>query len=374
MFPNFKGNETTEEKVNQIQNYLYMLVEQLRYSMANVGKENFNAAEFDNIVNLITEPVYIQLSDSEKQTESYIQSTAESFNLRIEGLNTALSGAISDAKTELEGQISEVSNSVAETDKTIASLTVNLSEIGGHIETLSGKYADLQLTVDAFNTTVGEINSNYSTVTQRVNEIDSVVSGYDDNFTRINQRVDSINIEVTNLGDSSVITLSKDGVQVTSKTIEFVGVVKFEDLAGVNTTIINGSNIKTGTIQGVTFMSEDTKGSGNSGFFVTTNGYRNKVGGIRHAFVDGDGLYADKMYLYTQTYFDGYSTWRPSVKIESVGNISVEAPDGLIYMKAGQYVTMSCGNELTIYIDTISSTTTWQFIGDALYKNGVAVL
>lgn len=45
-FPQLKEEQSTDEKFGVITNYLYMLLEQLRYSMANLGRENFNDTEF----------------------------------------------------------------------------------------------------------------------------------------------------------------------------------------------------------------------------------------------------------------------------------------------------------------------------------------
>lgn len=41
-FPKFTGTESTEDKVNAIQNYLFMLQEELHYVLHNLGSENIN--------------------------------------------------------------------------------------------------------------------------------------------------------------------------------------------------------------------------------------------------------------------------------------------------------------------------------------------
>ena len=41
-FPTFTGEENTEKKVTTIQNYMFMLVEQLRYSLHNLDLSNMN--------------------------------------------------------------------------------------------------------------------------------------------------------------------------------------------------------------------------------------------------------------------------------------------------------------------------------------------
>lgn len=51
-FPHFTGQETTDEKLGIVTDYLYMLYEQLRYSMSNLGVENFNDAELKDIITM----------------------------------------------------------------------------------------------------------------------------------------------------------------------------------------------------------------------------------------------------------------------------------------------------------------------------------
>ena len=69
-FPDLKSNKSTEEKFGEVSNYLYMLLEQLRYTLANLGVDNFNDAEIDDLANIINEPIYIQLDDQEGNISS----------------------------------------------------------------------------------------------------------------------------------------------------------------------------------------------------------------------------------------------------------------------------------------------------------------
>jgi hypothetical protein len=54
-FPNFTGKETTEEKVTRIQNYLFMLMEFLRYSLRNLDSSNFNSAALEEMTESLME-------------------------------------------------------------------------------------------------------------------------------------------------------------------------------------------------------------------------------------------------------------------------------------------------------------------------------
>lgn len=48
-FPTFTGKESPGEQTEQIVNYLFLLREQLKYSLENLGKENWNEMELSQI-------------------------------------------------------------------------------------------------------------------------------------------------------------------------------------------------------------------------------------------------------------------------------------------------------------------------------------
>ena len=60
MFPNLSG-KSTEQQVFTIMNYLYMLKEQLTYSLSNLGLDNINANSFIEIAGMINQPVILRL-------------------------------------------------------------------------------------------------------------------------------------------------------------------------------------------------------------------------------------------------------------------------------------------------------------------------
>lgn len=63
-FPTFTSDQSNEEKLDVVTNYLYMLMEQLRYTLANLGAGNFNETELDEIGMKITQPIYVDLENA----------------------------------------------------------------------------------------------------------------------------------------------------------------------------------------------------------------------------------------------------------------------------------------------------------------------
>jgi len=64
------GEDTPEKQIKTVREYLYILLEQLRYVLRNIGLENMNEAAVKELTKLITDPVYARIEDDEgKLTE-----------------------------------------------------------------------------------------------------------------------------------------------------------------------------------------------------------------------------------------------------------------------------------------------------------------
>lgn len=92
-----------------------------------------------------------------------------------------------------------------------------------------------------------EIKGLSASISVRLDSITSTVEDQGGQITQIQQTIDSITLSVSNGSTSSSITLSVDGVVVSSQTIQMNGLVTFTGLAN-GTTTINGGCIKTGLI------------------------------------------------------------------------------------------------------------------------------
>lgn len=322
-FPNLQG-KTTDQKFGTITNYLYMLLEQLRYSMANLGVSNFNEAEIENLANIITEPVYIQLKDQEGNLLSL---TAEVDN-------------VTSRVTDVEGNVSTL-------QQTSSSMMSSITNLEGDVSTL-------QQTAGSLQSQITDAEGNISTLQQNVNGLSSRVTAAEGNVSSITQTVNSISLGVSNGSSGSTITLYKNGIAASSQYIQFTGMVTFSDLSTEGQTSINGGNIAAGgTIEGVTLKS--LSGS-DSGFEVC---YGNKyssilVGGMRYdeggAGTDEEAKY--RMFIYTQP------NW--ALKLQSGASMSITA-EGELYISA----------ETGIVIDAKSSGI--QLRGTSLTFNGTPI-
>ena len=61
LFPHITEEDSTEAAIKKILNYDYLLREQLQHTLFNLGAENFNQVEWDNL----TQPIYASIGEAE---------------------------------------------------------------------------------------------------------------------------------------------------------------------------------------------------------------------------------------------------------------------------------------------------------------------
>lgn len=218
-FPTFTGRESTEAKVSTIQNYLFMLVEQLRYSLHNLDTGNMNPSALDRYAGGLTDPIYRRLTDDE--------------------------GNITQLQIGANGLQMQITNNAGDIHK----LSVTAGELSSQIADANGDISQLQQTASSISATVanqaGDISQLQITATLLQSQITNTVG----DMSYLRQTVDSITLGVVNGQESSTISLYKNGIAVASQNITFNGMVTFNDLNGSHGTVINGSAIDTGTLR-----------------------------------------------------------------------------------------------------------------------------
>ena len=295
MFPQLTGGKSTEQTIYEVLNYLYMLREQLRYSLANLGIENINPTSFEEIANIITEPVYLQLKDEEGNMASLIA--------EVDSLSSRL--------TDTEGNVSSLV-------QTTTSLSTRMTDAEGNIGTL-------QLTATSLQTSV---------------------SSLDGEVTKITQTVNGLEFSVTNGEDSSVLRLMSGSTQLSSATIEITGMVTFSDLSNTGgKTVINGGNVSTGTISAINIEGCNITGStfktilsssGNVGgeikmYYINDVSDNYLAGGLR---LDSDGGSGDaryRLFLFTENVLGENF----ALKLDAAGAMSLESGSDIYIIANG---------------------------------------
>lgn len=127
-FPSFTQKESVNDKVETMQDYLFMLVEQLRYTLHNLDLSNMNKTATDEFVKQITDPIYGEIKDAEGNI-TQVALVAEGLAARIgdaegnitqlqataKGLQASVSnldGAITNIKADVNGIRATVSTKI----------------------------------------------------------------------------------------------------------------------------------------------------------------------------------------------------------------------------------------------------------------------
>lgn len=217
-FPAFTGEESTDEKVSTIQNYMYMLVEQLRYTLHNLDLTNMNAPAVRRFTGTLTAPIYAAIRDADENI-TQLAVTASGIAARV---------------GDAEGNISAL-------QQTAKNLSVALQDTAGNISAL-------QLTAKSLSTTVSNQAGQISSLQQTASSLSTTVSNQTGQISSLQQTVKGFSLSVSNGSASSTVALRSNGVTISSANISMSGMVTFSDLSTSGRTTINGGNINTGTI------------------------------------------------------------------------------------------------------------------------------
>lgn len=151
-FPSFTQKESDGEKIETMQDYLFMLVEQLRYTLHNLDLSNMNKTAADEFVKQITNPIYGEIKDAEGNI-TQVALMAEGLAARIgdaegnitqlqataKGLQASISnldGAITNIKADVNGIRATVSTKI---DATQAQSIFDQSATGFTLGATSGE-------------------------------------------------------------------------------------------------------------------------------------------------------------------------------------------------------------------------------------------
>ena len=234
-FPQFTGTETTDQKVNQLYNYTYMLLENLRYCLRNLDSRNFNEAGLREI----TDPIYARISDAEGNlTELAIEATG--LALRVSNAEGDITSLTITAEG-LQSQVSNIDGDVSSLQQTADSLTSRISSAEGNISTL-------QQTASSLTSRISSAEGNISVLQQTDATFSSRISNAEGDISALTQTVNSFTLSVDNGETSSWIYLDAGRVEMGAVKIQFTGVVVFSDLDGSSGTIIDGGAIDTDTL------------------------------------------------------------------------------------------------------------------------------
>jgi len=257
--PAFDSGKPLPERVDELQDYVFQLLEYLRYLLYNLDPaKNFNEAALAEYNKLITAPVYAQIAD-EMGNVAKLALTAGALQIQLMNLEGDMSTLTQTAKG-LEVRVSNMDGDMSLLRQTATGIQTQVSNMSGQMSSVMQTAAGLQ-------TTVSNLQGDYSRLTQTVNGI--TISG-PGGTTLINGAsiatgsiaADAIDLtRISNLGSpfNTVLNIRSSGVNIDANatgisgsildvhtnTVDFreTGVIRFPHHGSIYVTLDNGSQI-----------------------------------------------------------------------------------------------------------------------------------
>ena len=217
-FPNGEGKDT-QEQINGVYDYLFVLLEQLRYTLFNLDGSNINQNALSEFIKNISEPIYAKIEDTDKNVNE--------ISVTAKGLDARLSNA--------EGDITQL-------DTTAKGLQASISNLDGAITNIKADVNGIRATV-----------SSKIDATQAQSIFDQSAQGF--------------TLAATSGENGTIFTLNYNGAQIASTgsidlyvdAVNIYGTLTATKLRGGSISVVDDDDNECGTIQTTYASSSDYK-------------------------------------------------------------------------------------------------------------------
>ena len=184
-FPNFAGQESPAEQIRTIRNYLYMLLEQLRYTLNNLDAGNFNTEGLKEIQDAISQPILKQLSDTDGNLAE-LQVTAAGLASRV----SSNEGDISQLEQTAQG----LSSRVGDAEGNISSLQQTANGLSSRVTSAEGNISSLQQTANGLSSRVSNAEGSISSLSQTASGLETRVANAEGAVSTVSQKVNGVTV------------------------------------------------------------------------------------------------------------------------------------------------------------------------------------
>lgn len=184
-FPNFAGQESPAEQIRTIRNYLYMLLEQLRYTLNNLDAGNFNTEGLKEIQDAISQPILKQLSDTDGNLAE-LQVTAAGLASRV----SSNEGNISQLEQTAQG----LSSRVGDAEGNISSLQQTANGLSSRVTSAEGNISSLQQTANGLSSRVSNAEGSISSLSQTASGLETRVANAEGAVSTVSQKVNGVTV------------------------------------------------------------------------------------------------------------------------------------------------------------------------------------
>lgn len=217
-FPNGEGKDT-QEQINGVYDYLFVLLEQLRYTLFNLDGSNINQNALSEFIKNISEPIYAKIED---------------------------------------------------TDKNVNELSITAKGLAARIGDAEGNITQLQATAKGLQASVSNLNGSVTNLTADVNGIRATVSTKIDATQAqsiFDQSAEGFTLGVTSGENGTIFKLNYNGAQIASTgsidlyvdAVNIYGTLTATKLRGGSISVVDDDDNECGTIQTTYASSSDYK-------------------------------------------------------------------------------------------------------------------
>lgn len=260
-FPSFTQKESDGEKIETMQDYLFMLVEQLRYTLRNLDLKNMNKAAMNGFLQNIREPIYAKIEDTNKNVNE-LSITAKGLSERISNAE----GSITQLGATADGLAAEIKNAKGD----ITSLGARADGLAAEIKNAKGDITQLGARADGLAARISSNEGSITNLTADVNGIRTQVSGKigtSEAQTLIDQSLDGITLSATSGESGTIFKLMYDGAVLASTgsvdlyvdAVNVYGTLTAKKLQGGSISILDDEGNRCGYIYSNYASSADTK-------------------------------------------------------------------------------------------------------------------
>lgn len=238
-FPNGEG-KNTQEQIEGIYDYLFVLLEQLRYTLFNLDDSNVNPNAMSDFIKNIREPIYAKIEDTNKNVNE--------LSITAEGLSAEIANAKGD----------------------ITQLGARADGLAARISSAEGNITQLGATANGLSARISSNEGSITNLTADVNGIRTQVSGKigtSEAQTLIDQSLNGITLSATSGESGTIFKLMYDGAVLASTgsvdlyvdAVNVYGTLTAERLQGSSIRILDDDGNRCGYIYSTYASSADTK-------------------------------------------------------------------------------------------------------------------
>lgn len=259
-FPNGEG-KNTQEQIEGIYDYLFVLLEQLRYTLFNLDDSNVNPNAMSDFIKNIREPIYAKIEDTNKNVNE-LSITAQGMSARISNAE----GDITQLGVRADGLAAEIRNAKGD----ITSLGARADGLAAEIKNAKGDITQLGATANGLSARISSNEGSITNLTADVNGIRTQVSGKigtSEAQTLIDQSLGGITLSATSGESGTIFKLMYDGAVLASTgsvdlyvdAVNVYGTLTAERLQGSSIRILDDEGNRCGYIYSTYASSADTK-------------------------------------------------------------------------------------------------------------------